>query len=68
MNKQGAHVSFPTIIYMEQSASTEANSRSDSEEIVRLQWKPEVHYQAYKNQILTPILSQMNPVHVLPPS
>jgi len=40
---------------------------SPSQEISHLLWNLKVHYHVHKNLLLTHILSQMNPVHMLPP-
>jgi hypothetical protein len=53
-------------LYMEQSHSSEANSRSSSQGISRLLWDTKVHYRDYNSQSLAPIRRQMNPVHTLP--
>jgi hypothetical protein len=47
---------------MEKGPSWEANSRSSSQEIPRLLWKPKVHYRVYR----ACHLSQINPVHTFP--
>jgi hypothetical protein len=48
---------------MENSPPWEADSHSDSQETSRLLW----NLKAHKNPPLVPILSQINPVHILPP-
>jgi len=49
---------------MEQSPSWEAKSLIYSRNFPTFM-KPEVHYRAHKNPPLIPILSQMNPFHIL---
>jgi hypothetical protein len=40
---------------------------SCSQEIRRLLWNPEVHYRVQNSPPLVPVLSEMHPVHTLPP-
>jgi len=52
---------------MKQSLSSEANSRSPSQEISCLLWNLNVRDFVYKSPPLVPILNWLNPVHKLTP-
>jgi hypothetical protein len=50
---------------MMQSPPWESNSHSASKEIPGPLWNPKIQYCVYNSPPLDPILSQMNPVHIL---
>jgi len=52
---------------MEHSPSSEAESHSASQEILRLLWNPKFHSRVHKILPLDPILSQIHQVHTFPP-
>ena len=51
---------------MEQSPSREANRFSASQEIPHILWNPKVHYSIHNSPTHVPVLSQINPVHIIP--
>jgi len=51
---------------MEQSLSYEAEIFSASQNVVRTAWNAKVHYRVQNLPSLVTVLSQRNPIHVLP--
>jgi hypothetical protein len=51
----------------EWSQPWEADSSSVDHEILRLLWKPTVHYRVHNSPLPTSVLSQMNPIHTRQP-
>jgi len=52
--------------YTQQSHSAGTTRLSSCHEIHRILWKPEVNHHVHRSLSPVPILSQMNPIHILP--
>ena len=51
---------------MRQSRSWESRSSSNSREIARISWNPNVHYRVHNSASLVAIVSQINPICTFP--